>query len=74
MHLSSKFIITIRLQYTEYYLSRNRGWHGKSGLANTCGHVTVNFEYIRCGIYVHITTHHVYLMDEAYEEYDSKGN
>jgi hypothetical protein len=43
---------------------RPTGWHGESGDAKTGGHIMVDF-CTRDG--VHITTHHVYRVEESYE-------
>jgi hypothetical protein len=42
---------------------RDCGWHGESGLAESGGHVTVDFRTAAGRI---VTTHHVYPTDEGY--------
>jgi hypothetical protein len=39
-------------------------WHGESGAASSGGHVTVDF---LSGSGAHVTTHHIYRKNRAYE-------
>jgi hypothetical protein len=71
-HLKKRDVAVAKLRYvpTHFFNAspalttcRSTGWHGESGIADSGGHVTVDFMTIG-GIVV--TTHHVYQSDGAY--------